>query len=284
MRLGFCTMGYLDYCTVEDTIKRIGKLGYEVIDFWAYSPHLGPDLYDKKGRENIRKLVKSVGLKTVALSVNGGGLALHLNFSHSIQKVREDTVKYYLDCIDLAEDVGAPIVNMISGHMVYGTTREEAWEWNRGCMKKIVKKAEDKGIVMALHTLTPCESRVMVTLDDALQMMREINSPNCKVMIDTADQNITDPNLCDAVRKAGKDLIYVHCNDNSGEGRGDVHLPPGQGTVNWYMFIKTLKEIKYNGDLTVQVHTGHPIDIDAWAYESKQYMDKVLGSKIRTMS
>lgn len=276
MRLGFCTMGYLDYTTVEEAIKRIAKIGYEVVDFWAYSPHLGPDLYDKKGREEIKKLVADMGLKTAALSVNGGGLALHLNFSHSISQIRENTVNYYLECVDLAVDVGAPIVNMISGHMVYGTTREQAWEWNKECMKKITKRAEDKGIMLALHTLTPCESRVMVTLDDALQMMREVDSPNCKVMIDTADQNITDPNLCDAVRKAGKDLVYVHCNDNSGEGRGDVHLPPGRGTVNWKMFIKTLKEIGYNADLTVQVHTGHPIDIDGWADESFKYMKEIL--------
>jgi D-psicose/D-tagatose/L-ribulose 3-epimerase len=117
---------------------------------------------------------------------------------------------------------------------------------------------------------------VVVTLDDALQMMREIDSPRCKVMIDTADQNITDPNLSDAVRKAGKDLVYVHCNDNSGVGQGDVHLPPGRGAVNWRVFLSALEEIGYDGDLSVQVHTGYPIDIDAWAIESKEYLDGVL--------
>jgi len=276
MRLGFCTMGYLDYTTVEEAIRRIARLGYEVIDFWAYSPHLGPDLYDTQKRLEIKQLVADVGLDAVALSVNGGGLALHLNFSHSIPEIRKATVEYYIDCVDLAADVGTPIVNMISGHKIYGTSREQAWEWNRECMKTVVKRAEDKGIMMAIHTLTPCESTVVITLDDALQMVREIDSPSCKVMIDTADQNVTDPNLCDAVRKADEDLVYVHCNDNSGVGQGDVHLPPGRGTVDWEMFVKTLKEIGYDGDLTVQVHVGHPVDIDAWAHESKQYLDGVL--------
>jgi sugar phosphate isomerase/epimerase len=104
------------------------------------------------------------------------------------------------------------------------------------------------------------------TLDDALQMMREINLPNSKVMIDTADQNIADPNLSDAVRKAAKDLFYVLRNDNNGVGQGDVHLPPGHGSVNRKVFFM-LKAIRYSGDLTVQVHTGYPIDIDAWAIE-----------------
>jgi len=276
MRLGFCTMGYLDYTTVEEAIKRIAKVGYEVIDFWAYSPHLGPDIYStKQQREQIKKLVNDNGLETVGFSVNGGGLALHVNFSHSIEQIRKSSVQYYKECVDLAKDIDCPLVNIISGHMIYGTSREQAWQWNRQCMTQVTEYAAEKDILMAIHTLTPCESRVLVTLDDAMQMMREINLPNLKVMIDTADQNITDQNISDAIRKAGKDLVYFHANDNSGYGQGDAHLPPGRGTVDWKQVMLTLKEIGYKGDVTVQVHVGHPVDIDAWCRESYEYLTKV---------
>ena len=58
MKLGFCTMGYLDYTTVEEAVKRIARTGYDVIDFWAYSPHLGPDLYStRQQRAAVKKLV-----------------------------------------------------------------------------------------------------------------------------------------------------------------------------------------------------------------------------------
>ena len=280
MRLGFCTMGYLDYTTLEEAIRRIAKFGYKSVDFWAYSPHLDPKFYDKPKRAMIKKLLADSGLAVAGLSVAGGGLALHHNFSHSMREVREATLQYYFDCVDLSVDVGSPILNIISGHMVYGTSLEQAWEWNRECMKKVVARAADKGLMMAIHTLTPAESRVLVTLDDALRMMREIGSPYCKVMIDTADQNITDPNACDAIRKAGKDLVYVHLNDNSGVGQGDVHLPPGRGTVPWEIFFKTLKEIGYNGDVVAQVHIGHGVDMDAWAFETKQFLDKVMAKSL----
>jgi len=269
-------MGYLDYTTVEEAIKRIARIGYEVVDFWAYSPHLGPDLYATKDqREVIKKLVSDNGLKTVGLSVNGGGLALHINFSHCIEQVRKTSVDYYKACVDLAKDIDCPRINMISGHMVYGTTREQAWQWNRECMREVALYAIEKDIQIALHTLTQCESRVMVTLDDALQMMREIDLPNLKVMIDTADQNITDQNISDAIRKAGKDLVYFHANDNSGYGQGDAHLPPGRGRIDWKAVMIVLKEIDYKGDITAQVHVGHPVDMDAWCRESYDYLVKV---------
>lgn len=277
MRLGFCTMGYLDYTTVEEAIKRIAAVGYETLDFWAYSPHLGPDLYStKKQRETVKKLVADNGLETVGMSMNGGGLALHINFSHSIEQIRKTSVEYYKECVDLAKDIDCPRINMISGHMVYGTSREQAWEWNRQCMKEVALYAGEKGIQVALHTLTPSESRVMVTLDDALQMMNEINLESLKVMIDTADQNITDQNISDAIRKAGKDLVYFHANDNSGYGQGDAHLPPGRGNVDWKQVMRTLKEINYQGDMTAQVHVGHPVDIDSWCHESFEYLSNVM--------
>ncbi|OGO36788.1 MAG: hypothetical protein A2147_01090 [Chloroflexi bacterium RBG_16_57_8] len=273
MKLGFCTMGYLDYTTCEEAIRRIGKAGYDVVDIWAYSPHLGPDLYpSREQRKAIKNLIEECGIETCALSVNGGGLGLHLNFSHSIEAVRETTLQYYYDCIALARDIGCPLINMISGHMVYGTTREQVWEWNRAAMAKVAGRASDEGLTVAIHTLTPSEVTVIVTLDDALQMMREIDMPNLKVMIDTADQNITDPNLSDAIRKAGTDLVYVHCNDNSGTGQGDVHLPPGRGSIDWKSFFRVLKEIGYDGPITAQVHVGHPVDMDAWLYETKDYL------------
>ena len=60
-------MVYLDYTTVEEAVKRIAAVGYETIDFWAYSPHFGLDIYStKEQRETIKKLVTDNGLKTVA--------------------------------------------------------------------------------------------------------------------------------------------------------------------------------------------------------------------------
>ena len=110
-----------------------------------------------------------------------------------------------------------------------------------------------------------------------MRMMKKVNYKKLKLLIDTAGQNATEPNLYSAIKKVAKDLVYVHVNDNMGERRGDIHWPPGRGNVNWELFFKTLKEVGYNGYLLVQVHSvGYPIDIDGWAYESKQYLDKLL--------
>jgi len=278
MKLSFCTMGYLEYTTCEEAVRRIAKMGYDGIDFWAYAPHLDPYLYDKEERKQIRKLVEEVGLEISGLSVNAGTFGLHLNFSHSNPKIRQSTVQYYKKVLELAEDVGAPLINILSGgHKVYGTTLEQAWEWNKECIKEVLEEAEKRNTILALHTMTPGETEVMRTLDDCLRMIHEIGSERLKLILETSDQNATDPDLYSAVKKAAPHLAYVHINDNFGDWRGDIDLPPGRGNINWKMFIRALREIGYNGYLLVQVHNiGTRIDIDGWALDSLEFMRKLL--------
>ena len=55
LKLGLCTMIYLDYATLEDAIERTAKFGYQGIDIWADSPHLDPLSRDKGYRKEIKK-------------------------------------------------------------------------------------------------------------------------------------------------------------------------------------------------------------------------------------
>jgi sugar phosphate isomerase/epimerase len=107
-------------------------------------------------------------------------------------------------------------------------------------------------------------------------MLRELNRPNVRLQIDTADQNITDPNVSDAVRKVVKHVDYVHYSDNEGYGIGLTHNIPGHGSMNWRRFVTELRDGGYNGYLTAQLYAGHPIDPDAWQEECFQYMTKIL--------
>jgi protein FrlC len=269
-------MIYLDYVVLEEAIRRTAKAGFDGIDVWADSPHLDPLRHDSAYRKSIQKQVSDAGLEICALSVNGGSLARRYNFSYSKDWIRQETLDYYKACIDLAAEVGGRRINLISGHMMSDTTREQAWQWNYEGMRAVCEYAGANNVTMCLHTLTPSESRVVVTLDDALQMHQQINLPSCKIMIDTADQNITDPDLTTAVEKAAKHLDYVHVSDNEGSGLGLVHRIPGYGTIDWTLFISSLRDAGYKGYITAQIYAAHPVDPNSWVAETYDFLEGVL--------
>jgi fructoselysine 3-epimerase len=275
MKLASCTMIYLDYVTLEEAIRRIAKTGFQGVDVWGDSPHLDV-LVDRGDHKELGALVRDLGLEWAALSINGGALARPYNFSYSKAWVRAQTLDYYKKCIDVCTEMGIPRLNVISGHMMSDTTYEQAWAWNREGFTAIADYAAPRKVTPCLHTLTPSESRVMVTLDDVLQMHKDIGRPNVRIQIDTADQNITDPNMSESVRKVATLLDYVHFSDNDGVGVGLTHNRPGHGTVSWKRFITELRDNGYKGWLTAQLYSGGPIDPDAWQEECVAYMKAVM--------
>lgn len=275
MKLSSCTMIYLDYVTVNEALRRIARTGFRGVDIWGDSPHLDV-VTDRGDRGDLCKLLGDLGLEWTSLSVNGGALARQYNFSYSRKWVREQSLDYYKKCLDVSAEMGIPRINVISGHMMADTDYEQAWAWNREAIAAIADYAAPLNVTPCLHTLTPSESRVVVTLDDAMRMLKEVDKPNLRIQIDTADQNITDPNISEAVRKVAGHLDYVHFSDNDGLGVGLTHNIPGQGTVNWKRFISELRDNGYDGYLTAQLYSGGPIDPDAWQEECFNYMKAVM--------
>jgi len=275
MELSSCTMIYLDYVTFEEAIRRIAGTGFQAVDVWGDSPHLDV-LVDRGDRKDLCKLVSDLGVRWAGLSVNGGALARQYNFSYSKKWVRDQSLDYYKKCLDVCAEMGIPRINVISGHMMADTGYEQAWTWNREAIAAIADYAAPLNVIPCLHTLTPSESRVVVTLDDTLRMLKELDKPNVRLQIDTADQNITDSNISDSVRKVAKYLDYVHFSDNDGLGLGLTHNIPGHGTVNWKRFVTELRDNGYDGYLTAQLYSGAPIDPDAWQEECFNYMKAVM--------
>ncbi len=275
MKLGSCTMIYLDYVTLEQAIRRIAKAGYQGVDVWGDSPHL--DVIVERGdRKDLSSLVNDLGMEWAAMSVNGGALARQYNFSCSKSWVREQTLDYYKKCLEVCAEMGIARINVISGHMMDDTSYEQAWAWNREGFSAVAEYAASLGVTPCLHTLTPSESRVVVTLDDTLKMLSEMDKPGARLQIDTADQNITDPNMSDSVRKVAQHLDYVHFSDNDGLGLGLTHNIPGHGSVNWARFVSELRDNDYDGWLTAQLYAAGPIDPDAWQEECFAYMKSVM--------
>ena len=75
---------------------------------------------------------------------------------------------------------------------------------------------------------------------------------NCEVKI--GDEDLQSP-YCyepDILRKCSVAPLSLHIQDN--DGSGDGHLIPGDGTIDWDLFLAVLKEIGYLGDCVLEAH------------------------------
>lgn len=274
IKLSCCTLGYVRSAPLEEAIRRIASFGYEGVDLYTGAPHLLPGDYDKEERARVSALIKERGLKLTGFAVGGGGLALQLNLSSHRPSLRAATLQYYKDNVELAGEMGCPGINVLTGNVAYGTARKEAMRWTMDSLHELAAVAERKEVVLGLHPQYIAESPLMTMVDDAIEMIEELNSKYVKIIFDTAQQNISNRNFEDDLRKCGRHLFYVHAADN--DGINWSHDACGKGSVNWRGMVRTLKEIGFDGYVCVQAWSPLPNDVDSVMIDSKSYLEGVL--------
>ena len=107
-------------------------------------------------------------------------------------------------------------------------------------MKRLSVVAEDCGVVLGMEVLNRFEGYIMNTCAEGLAFIRQVDSPNVKVMLDTFHMNIEEDNIGAAIRLAGKDLCHLHLGEQN-------RLVPGKGSLPWQEIGQALRDICYEG-------------------------------------
>ena len=115
-------------------------------------------------------------------------------------------------------------------------------------LKTLSKHAEKTGRQICLEPLNRFETDFINTCDQALKMIKAVNSPALKLHLDTFHMNIEEKNQAAAIRKAGKYLAHFHA---CGSDRGT----PGNDHIDWKPIAKALKEVRYTGNVVIESFT-----------------------------
>lgn len=190
---------------------------------------------------------KRTGLKSSICAVMGAGR----DPSHDDEAIQKGGVSYLKHCIDAAVTMGSPIVvgplYAAVGRTWQATADQRRRELDRCAknLKQVARHAEDKGITLALEPLNRFETSFINLTEQALELIRMIDSPRVKIMMDTFHANIEEKSLGEAIEAAGSHLVHVHANEND---RGT----PGSGHVAWNEIAAALKKVKYDGALVIE--------------------------------
>jgi D-psicose/D-tagatose/L-ribulose 3-epimerase len=112
-------------------------------------------------------------------------------------------------------------------------------------LKEVARYAEDKGVTLAIEPLNRFETSFINLTAQALELLRMVDSPRMKLMMDTFHANIEEKRLGAAIEAAGPQLIHLHANEND---RGT----PGTGHLPWAEIAASLKRIRFDGALVIE--------------------------------
>jgi fructoselysine 3-epimerase len=254
--------------TIEETIKRIARIGYDGIEIGAAAPHAYPSHLNKDRRKAIKKVLDDHGIAVSSmLPAPGGGPGF--NVASPLPEERREAVDQYKQVIELCSDLGGPTVMYIAGWQIYGTPRIQAWDWSREALTEISKTAADFDVQIVVEP-TPTDSNLVESCDHAIEMMEQVGAKNVGLMFDTQHAYYRNEVPTDYVYRMGKNLRHIHLSEL---GRG----APGTGPGDFVGIVLALREIGYEGYLALEIgFNRRNVEPDLVARQAYEYLKPLV--------
>jgi len=168
--------------------------------------------------------------------------------------VHENCFQYIRQGLDLCNEwdatfLAGPMYSAVGkARMLSPELRKIEWERAVTNLHKVCKMAQDRKLEIALEPLNRFESDMVNTAEDVLRLIKDINHPAAKVLLDGFHMAIEERNIEHAISSVGDKLIHVQVSENY---RGT----PGTGQTPWDAFKKGLKNINYKGVISIESFT-----------------------------
>ncbi|HKF92109.1 MAG TPA: sugar phosphate isomerase/epimerase family protein [Acidimicrobiia bacterium] len=229
---------------VETTIRRLAKYGYDGIEISYDSVELAPGA---PGTAATGQLLQDSGIECVgSISLMFAGRDL----IHSDPSVRESSVDYLKKCITMIKELrgdgggNMSVVPSEVGKVKEMASPDEEWAWAVEGLKAVREHANAEGVTIAIEPLNRFETNFLNRHDQALLLAQEVG-PDVGVCLDVYHMNQEEADMYQAFRNAGDRLYDVHVADNN-------RMACGQGQLDWAQILGTLKEMGYDGSITVE--------------------------------
>jgi D-psicose/D-tagatose/L-ribulose 3-epimerase len=232
-------------------LQRIRAAGFDGVEAPLYR---GRDF----AVEAMRKGLAETGMECTMCSVMVDGLSLIAGDA----AVRARAVDQLRENIATTAAVGATIIaGPLYAPVGYlpGRRRTED-EWKRAVegWQQLGPWAAQHGVTVAIEPLNRFETFFLNTAEDAARFCDEVGHTNIGVLFDTFHSNIEEKSIAEGYRKVARHLKHVHTCEND---RGT----PGSGHVEWPEVFAALRDIGYDGWLTIESFGSNITEIAAAA-------------------
>ena len=274
--LSICTGVNLGADGSEKNFREIKAVGYDAVDYQSFCTEPGTGLFAKSASEFERFLIRDRdAAKEIGLIIG----QTHGVWPYDDTKPENYGAKFeaMLKSIEGTAILGAPYVVI---HPVLPTLwnpsehHEKDLESNIEYVKKLEPYAKKYNVKLALENMpnphVPCGH-----VKELKACLDAVNSDYVVACMDVGHCTAISDGAGDMARMLGDKLRVLHMHDN--DGRRDIHMLPYQGVTDWTDFAKAIREIGYQGTLSLETTSRSKFpnlpenlrpEIDQWIFKT----------------
>lgn len=248
----------LDGPDLEGNLRKTAEWGYDGVELGLRDPAL----LDSR---QIRNLLQEYQLELIGLCTgevygqDGLGIA---GMPPEIARAAEARL---CAIVDFAAEVGEGTmlnIGRVRGRLDPDRPKE-TWDTAVDTLQRISDYAAPKGVRLTLEPANHYEVNFILSTQDGLAFVKEVDRPNFGLVLDTYHMNIEDQNIHASFRQARRYCWHVHISDNNRRWPGNAHIDFGS-------IVATLADIGYNDYLSAEAFPWP--DAETAGFETIRYM------------
>ena len=229
-------------------ITKIYELNFEYVEMGIEGPEGNPDIINKKNDE-IVKLLQKFKQKPIAHTADWIGLASDYDV------IRHAWINEAIREIRTAKKLGIDLINFhanVNG-MFYGENRKIILDNLIKSLREIVSHANKSNIAIMLEN-TPLSIGIH-NVDEFKYIIDNVPDLFVHLDIPYAFTSGGIKSVIDYIQTFRDKIIHIHWHDN--HGKKDEQLPIGEGLIDHQKAVDALRDIGYNGTITLEVFTNN---------------------------
>jgi hydroxypyruvate isomerase len=214
-------------------LAAIRDAGFGLVEFWTWRD---------KDLDGIRRGLGNTGLRAVSMISEPRSRPVapsrHGEFLDAVR-----------DSIPVAQHLGIPNLVLTAGDRLPDVPAAEQQDALVRALRAAAPYAEDAGVTLLLENLNSRVDHVGTYLDhttDALAAVRDVASPNVRVLYDLYHSVVMEERPGDLLRGSADLVTHLQIADHPGRHE------PGSGTVDWPGHLRAVLETGYSGTLGLE--------------------------------
>lgn len=236
-------------------VEKVKKLGFDILEINAGAI----TEMSSAERRALADTAKEYGIGLTYCI----GLPGKFDVSSEDEAIRKNGIDYVGRILDCMHEMGGKTL----GGIIYASwpmkgvpdidLKKRLRAQSLKSLGELMKKAEQYDISYCLEIVNRFEQCILNCAAEGIEYLKELGSPNAKLLLDTFHMNIEEDNIGDAIRSAKGMLGHFHigeCNRKT----------PGTGRMLWSEIFTALSDIDYKGAVVMEpfLKTGGQVGSD----------------------
>lgn len=235
-----------------DRYQAARDAGFQAVEmFWTNeAPHV------------LAEAAARAGVRVVLFNMNEGDYAAG-DRGFACDPFRQEEWRQDLDrALLLAEALSCRRINVLSGDVSPGQTREEAFDVMAENLRWAAPRADAKDVTLVVEPLTHLTHPIHLCqrIEDVFHLLHRTGDERIKVQFDTFHAQSSDGNLIATIRENIDRIGHIQVADVP------TRAQPGTGEINFTNLLRAIADVDYDGHIGLEYSPkGDPTPF-AWLF------------------